>query len=48
MKQARKLASHMYTYTKSEAKGNMLPVITQFWVIPQKSLFFKIKIKKIK
>jgi hypothetical protein len=27
MKQARKLASHIYTYTKSEAKGNMLPII---------------------
>jgi hypothetical protein len=26
----------------------MLSVITQFWVIPQNSSFFKIKIKKIK
>jgi hypothetical protein len=23
-------------------------VVTQFWIIPQKSFFFKIKIKKIK
>jgi hypothetical protein len=33
---------------KRQSNGAMLDVITQFWVIPQKSLFFKIKIKKIK
>ena len=27
MKQVRKLASHIYIYTKLEAKGNMLPFI---------------------
>jgi hypothetical protein len=30
MKHARKLASHIYTYTKSEAKRNMLPFIKKY------------------
>jgi len=37
--------AHEETYVPHDT---MVDVITQFWVIPQNSIFFKIKIKKIK
>jgi hypothetical protein len=35
-------------FRERRSKERMMFVITQFWVIPQKSPFFKIKIKNIK
>jgi hypothetical protein len=39
---------HLQEYYPHCIARSMLVVVTQFWIIPQKSFFFKIKIKKIK